>query len=83
MSDPLDGLSGPRPVSPALRGRLEEAILAGAARPLTPAQDAQLSEVLWVQELLSDLETPRPVPAAVRAAVASRPRRRAPLVGAA
>jgi hypothetical protein len=83
MSDPLDGLSGPRPLSPALRGRLEDAILAGAARPLTPAQDAELSELLRVQELLSDLETPRPVPASVRAAIAARPRHRAPLVGAA
>jgi hypothetical protein len=70
----LSGLATSRPLSPLLRARLEDALLAGSARELTQSQDAELTDALWLQELLSDLTAPRPVPASVRAAFVRRRR---------
>jgi hypothetical protein len=70
----LGDLATSRPLSPSLRARLEDALLAGSARELTRSQDAELTDALWLQELLSDLTAPRPVPASVLAAFVRRRR---------
>jgi hypothetical protein len=80
--DRLDDLATSRPLSPALRTRLEDSLLAGSARELGQSQDAELTDALWLQELLSDLTAARPVPASVRAAFVRR-RRWTAVVGAA
>jgi hypothetical protein len=71
MPDPLDRLGSlgePRPLSEALRARLEDALIAADVRPLSGDQDASLTAALRdpVGELLAGLDNPRPLPPRMR-----------------
>ncbi|MFN2539699.1 MAG: hypothetical protein ABR549_16315, partial [Mycobacteriales bacterium] len=91
MPDPLDrlpSLDAPRPLSQALRDRLQDALLGADARPLSEDQTSSLSAALRdpVGELLAGLDAPRPLTSGARgrlAATVAVPRRHWPVLAAA
>ena len=71
--DALAGLDGPRPLSPELRHRLEQALRSGAGAedeelPLGDDLSARLEDVLTdpVGAALAGIDGPRPLPDATR-----------------
>lgn len=82
MTDPFDllaGLDESRPLPVSLRDRLETALRgAEAARPLDAVLAARLTTQMTdpVAQLLADLDAPRPLSPAFRAALAGQLRRR-------